>query len=283
MQERPLFRLWQPEPSHSDILQQVRQLGPADRDQFYSLSNSEEDESIPEEKGIWVTNSFQIDNTYKGIFPIASRINSSCRPNLFYTQDHAITGLQFRALRTIQANEELCHAYIPELHVRSKRRKLYRNWGFTCMCELCEAPEEEVEESDQRIRMINRLDEIIDRPRDASTLSDKDYWSAVSWVLRPLLLYRRVWRLSCYLQIWRLLHLLKLEGRLQLRFDVVCTAYKRAVAARDAAQCRTWAKRCYKYGKLQFGHRDTRTREWAKRVCSWEVKLNNIKEASAEL
>ena len=51
LQERPLFRLWQPEPSHADILHQVTRLSPADREEFYSLANSEDDD-VSEEKGI---------------------------------------------------------------------------------------------------------------------------------------------------------------------------------------------------------------------------------------
>lgn len=180
LQERALFKLWQSQPSASDIKAQLSRLSKVDKDTFYDLANSES-EDVPIEQGIWATNVFQIDNTYKGIFPIASRINSSCRPNIAYSEDLRAGALQFRTIRPVKRGEELCHAYEPELHVRSERQRRYKsNWDFDCACELCTASQEDVDESDDRICRMNKLEQRIKRENRSPILRDAEYYEMVS-------------------------------------------------------------------------------------------------------
>lgn len=42
-------------------------------------------------------------------------------------------------------------------HTRAERQKHLRRWGFSCTCELCSGPKEEVEASDARRKKITEL------------------------------------------------------------------------------------------------------------------------------
>lgn len=179
LQERPLFKLWQPQPSANDIQMQLMHLSADNKKAFFELANSES-EDCAVEKGIWNTNAFQIDNRWKGLFPIAARINSSCRPNMVYAEDRRLGALQFRAIRRISKGEELCHSYIPELKVRKERRRMYKsNWDFDCYCELCDADDEEVAASDARIRRADILEGFLEAEKHHPVLTDAEYYKRV--------------------------------------------------------------------------------------------------------
>lgn len=77
------------------------------------------------------------------------------------------------------------------------------------------------------------------------------------------------------LQIWKLLDIFKQECRPQQRLEWARHAFNRARASRDAALCRQWSKRCYKYSKLMLGPKDAETEKWAIVTKEWERKVNS--------
>lgn len=73
-----------------------------------------------------------------GIFLTGARFNHSCVPNVNNHWDAARGQLVFRALRDIEAGEELCLSYGRLLAKRSERRaELRAKFGFECACEAC--------------------------------------------------------------------------------------------------------------------------------------------------
>jgi len=72
-----------------------------------------------------------------GLWVRASYINHSCLPNV--TQECFGDLLVFRALRDIDAGEEVLHAYDATLDLDGRRAAVERQWGFECECALCVA------------------------------------------------------------------------------------------------------------------------------------------------
>ncbi|PSK57777.1 Vacuolar protein sorting-associated protein 17 [Elsinoe australis] len=75
-----------------------------------------------------------------GLFPLAARLNHSCRPNVFHRHNHLIGRLTIHALRDIEAGEEVCTSYIDVVHPMRERRRILRHWGFKCACGECRHP-----------------------------------------------------------------------------------------------------------------------------------------------
>jgi len=73
-----------------------------------------------------------------GVFPWVSYFNHSCIPNLRRYQGDDFGMLEVRAIRAIEAGEELCISYT-DLHFTTEDRRavLKDYFGFTCMCQRC--------------------------------------------------------------------------------------------------------------------------------------------------
>ncbi|PNS21469.1 N-lysine methyltransferase SMYD2-B [Sphaceloma murrayae] len=91
-----------------------------------------------------------------GIFPLAARLNHSCRPNVFHRHNHLIDRLTIHALRDIEQGEELCTSYIDIVHPTKERRRILRHWGFKCMCHLCRSAEAGSELRRKRLEDMTR-------------------------------------------------------------------------------------------------------------------------------
>jgi len=79
--------------------------------------------------------------------------------------------MAFRALRAVDAGEELCTNYVDVLGTRAERGvELAERYGFACVCPVCVAPEEEGGESDRRRSKIGRLFEEVGRCGKEPTL-----------------------------------------------------------------------------------------------------------------
>jgi SET and MYND domain-containing protein len=72
------------------------------------------------------------------VFPWVSYFNHSCIPNLRRYQGDDYGTLEVRAIRDIEAGEELCISYT-DLHMTTAdRRSVLKDYfGFTCMCQRC--------------------------------------------------------------------------------------------------------------------------------------------------
>ncbi|KAK5628459.1 hypothetical protein RRF57_004174 [Xylaria bambusicola] len=63
------------------------------------------------------------------------------------------------AVRDIEPGEELTISYVDTLQIRSARQERMRNsLGFSCACPSCTRPKEESNASDNRIRVISRME-----------------------------------------------------------------------------------------------------------------------------
>ena len=163
--DTPLFSLrkedlvsWETEP----ILAALSNCTLEQREEFYQLYNRHADSGdIPRERGILDTNVLPYGtNEVKrgnepqerhGLFLLASRLNSSCVPNVHQTWDDETGQLVFRATRNLLPGEELCIAYGDTLADREERRKeLQEKFGFVCVCEACTLSGQALEESNFR-------------------------------------------------------------------------------------------------------------------------------------
>jgi SET domain len=78
-----------------------------------------------------------------GVFLRAVRFNSSCRPNVHAHWNQTHRYMEFRALRNIAINEELCVCYNPRVLVfptAARQQSLHDDFGFVCNCNCCEYP-----------------------------------------------------------------------------------------------------------------------------------------------
>lgn len=81
-----------------------------------------------------------IEEEVSGFFPLASKINSSCAPNVHAHWNISTQHMEFRALRIIEAWEELCICYDVGTLLYSKQDRQLRlrdRYGFTCCCPVC--------------------------------------------------------------------------------------------------------------------------------------------------
>ena len=103
---------------------------------------------------IFKTNAFTLvdhlgNRTSKAaVYETLALINHSCLPNAEFYGTHATHRLQcighLRARRDIRANEEITVMYFEDAEwdsTKNRRSKLKRDYGFHCMCEVCDEKE----------------------------------------------------------------------------------------------------------------------------------------------
>lgn len=98
------------------------------------------------------SNSFNMTAHTSGIFPIASRMNHSCIPNVYHTWNQHINRLTVHALQNIAQGEELLTTYIPAILTWDQRNddEHLGHYGFTCDCPACDPKSEFFKQSDFR-------------------------------------------------------------------------------------------------------------------------------------
>ena len=74
-----------------------------------------------------------------GVWPEASFLNHSCRPNLSKERQGRLWS--FHTSKGVRAGEELCITYLGgderDLDVNGRRKRLFDEWGFVCQCRGC--------------------------------------------------------------------------------------------------------------------------------------------------
>jgi hypothetical protein len=93
-----------------------------------------------------------------GIYPTISRINHSCLPNAHNSWDNASGYENIYAVRFIGAGEEITIPYDHGGPSDERRRHLKDSFGFECDCSICSRQPDELQQSDERRRQIQRLD-----------------------------------------------------------------------------------------------------------------------------
>lgn len=145
-----------------DVEACVSALAQPQQDRYYALHDNFSGMYAPVE-GIFKTNAIQLGDTgYGGVFALASRLNSSCRPNVAVTWSEKQGRIVLHAIESIQEADELCICYISPLATRQERRlELLERYKFLCKCPACTATEPEGLSSDERRRRIGELDDYL--------------------------------------------------------------------------------------------------------------------------
>ncbi|KAK8041036.1 SET domain-containing protein [Apiospora phragmitis] len=88
--------------------------------------------------GIFLTNNLETgSNSGRGVYPFFSRMNHSCRPDIYEFFDTKTKELSLRAIHDIKAGDQIHSTYVDLLQPRKKRQKTLEAWGFTCQCPAC--------------------------------------------------------------------------------------------------------------------------------------------------
>ncbi|PKS06746.1 hypothetical protein jhhlp_006820 [Lomentospora prolificans] len=111
------------------------------------------------------TNSFGMTLENRNImvlFPEISRMNHACSPNAFIRFSEKTFANSAIAFRDIEPGEELTISYADFGMLRDERQDFLRvRWGFTCTCDLCNLPEDEVVASDARREKIRDIRDVV--------------------------------------------------------------------------------------------------------------------------
>ncbi|KAF1941455.1 SET domain-containing protein [Clathrospora elynae] len=96
------------------------------------------------------------------VIPEAARINHACRPNTLWRFDDYTLSFEVFALKDIKPGEEITRSYGFEKRSSHRRVKsLEANFGFTCQCALCTAPEPILSASNDRLSEIKALKSVL--------------------------------------------------------------------------------------------------------------------------
>ncbi|KAI8948222.1 SET domain-containing protein [Xylaria longipes] len=164
--ERPLLilRCASDELMHRDACSKLRTLSREEQRQFLSLHNNSPGRYAF--AGIVKTNALPCGpgaNT-GGVYLKISLINHSCLPNSHNSWNDDTGREAIHARRDILAGEEITVSYDRGGPISERHAHLQSNFGFTCQCELCTLPSEELRASDNRRRRIQELDEKLGDP-----------------------------------------------------------------------------------------------------------------------
>lgn len=199
MEEKPLFSIttkkgwFTPSESYSEtrIENEVEKLSDADQKRFYSLhgfvghdyeigtTNSDDNLSngdVPVESvgmksnklkmqippiHIYRTNAYPMGSGKSGIFPVISRLNSHCTPNVHYNYNDQTGKSTIYSVSKILKGDEIVNCYIGLYISRLERmRYLWGNFGFPCSCKTCSLTGQEQEDSDNRRMRLEQLEEM---------------------------------------------------------------------------------------------------------------------------
>jgi len=232
LSDKPLFRI----PSfglekpavEKVIASKLSLLSQDDQRTFLGLHNNTSSSSYPL-SGIVRTNALPlgVDASEGGLFPEASRINHACLPNCQHTWNDNIGEETIHAVRRISKGEEITISYEGTKPFETRRRSLKKSFGFDCTCELCSLPETARAVSDDRLREIERLDELLG---DGSRL-----------LFNPD---------RCLEDVHTLLILLEAENITDARLPrAYYDAFQIAIAHGDQARAKVFAQRAYE-GRL---------------------------------
>jgi len=147
---------------------------------LYQFPNSRSNlESSEDLLAIFRSNAYPTSDVSAGIFPVISRFNSECRPNVHFhseNMNNSIYGFVY-AIRDIDKGQELLNCYVGQFLTRLERRTYFEtHFGFTCNCCLCSKEGEELEDDDYFRKSISRNIEEVESV--CLTISNIDqYWS----------------------------------------------------------------------------------------------------------
>jgi len=178
LREAPLLQLPSsldevaPETWDSEVQKLLDKCTEEGRNKFWALHDAHADgeESSKSALGVILTNAHATTSpdrqvTEAGLFPLLSRFNHSCRPNLHHAWQRGSGFREVRAIRNIDKGAELCISYIDLCLSRAERQnQLLTRYGFFCQCEACAGvssdPDSSSTNSTQSDQQRNQLLEI---------------------------------------------------------------------------------------------------------------------------
>ncbi|KAI0107952.1 SET domain-containing protein [Hypoxylon sp. NC0597] len=98
-----------------------------------------------------------IEIPHLGLFPIASRINHDCRPNVFWRWSVRTLTVEVIAMRDIEIGEVINTPDVPLGLSYEDRKEDLKNWGFSCTCSLCTSSKSEKAASDKRRARLQHI------------------------------------------------------------------------------------------------------------------------------
>ncbi|KUI59135.1 SET domain-containing protein 5 [Cytospora mali] len=99
-----------------------------------------------------------------GVYPTICLINHNCLPNAHNSWDSNREHETIYAIRPIKAGEEITIAYDHGGPAAARRAFLKKAFGFDCECSICTLPPAELQASDARRLLIQRLDDEVGDP-----------------------------------------------------------------------------------------------------------------------
>ena len=158
------------------------QLPTKDREVIMSRDMSLGDKGI---ENVMKTNSFAchlddggVGDGYICLFPSVARINHACQPNAHPRFIPKTLSMEIKALRDIEAGEEISISYGNIDMKHAERQRLYKDgWNFTCTCSLCTASPYDLAGSDQRRARFAQLRKMLEN----LTAETYDAQQIVAW------------------------------------------------------------------------------------------------------
>ena len=158
---------------------------------FYSLSDAFSSMKMPSitksNFGIIKTNSFSVtkdEETRLVLFPTIARINHSCVPNCHHYWSNKQGCFMIRAVKDIEPDQEICISYMSPLQradfhdTESRRDILQTEFGFRCLCEICEDKEDQLDVDEKRRRILEiegEWSELGVNPSVAMSMGEEQY------------------------------------------------------------------------------------------------------------
>ncbi|KAK6833402.1 la family [Apiospora arundinis] len=125
--------------------------------------------------GIFLTNNLETGSeTGRGVYPFFSRMNHSCRPDIYEYFNTKTKELSIRAIHLIKAGDQIHSTYVDLLQPRKKRQKTLEAWGFMCQCPACTNPTFDAL-SDRAVELDDMLEEYMFYHEDFSSDTDDDH------------------------------------------------------------------------------------------------------------
>lgn len=142
------------------MLKQLKALSKGQQQSFFALHNAHKGVHSPV-IGTTITNAIPFGSAGAdgGVFPRAARINHACMPNSQNVWNENLQKLTIHAYKDIEPGEEITIAYVDAMELSEHRKeRLQGAFGFSCKCDICDIPPEEVRKRDERLKEMARLD-----------------------------------------------------------------------------------------------------------------------------
>ena len=149
LREKPLIVMPDKVFSHNDqdyiegwLDKRLNKLSASDREIFFKLSDSRNDENNKTALGIFYTNDMSYTHESAALFPTMARANHACSPNADFVTRPQLDVQDLVAVKKIEAGDEVTISYMPASaegsNVTSVRQDYTKTWyGFECQCTLC--------------------------------------------------------------------------------------------------------------------------------------------------